>query len=368
MVRVDLALNSVDELPIAALKLTKFNEHFAIGYRLNHVFFDQSAIVYFFEYISHLYSKMDQPKTEYLIKHNFDIHVEATIQAPKFEPRVQLVSEGMAFRDKEEFMACSPKSYSTEPLNLTFVLPKRITLRFQNHQIQKLKQCDRNQQTFISTNDIIHAILLKAHATAVRVMHENNNHTSATTDSVRLLFARNMRGIFDKGTEVVGDYVRLEEVRMQRAAIDESSLLELAQLNRLNLVSKQNDEKLQLLKETYIRECLWFRDFHMFADGRPSNDFLNDSDAVVVTNWSSFPYDRIRFDNVAEGCSAKVQSLILEEAPMMTTTGAFAIISFQQVNEIERDTICQINTPYEEVLHAIKGLQVESELFDIINN
>jgi hypothetical protein len=76
----------------------------------------------------------------------------------------------------------------------------------------------------------------------------------------------------------------------------------------------------------YAQECLWFRDFSSFfpAAPRPHVDFLTDRSAVIVTNWSSFPYERIAFDGAAP------VELLLGRTPGMTQTGAFVRVSFRQ--------------------------------------
>lgn len=78
MTRVDLAMASRQDLPIAAFRVTLFSDHFTIGYRLNHVFYDQSSIVYLFTYLGSQYSGR-------------------VAKVPVFQPRSHLVTSDMTY-------------------------------------------------------------------------------------------------------------------------------------------------------------------------------------------------------------------------------------------------------------------------------
>ena len=86
MTRVDQALESVDGLPISALRVTQFSNHFVIGYRLNHMFFDQNSIVYLLKYLGNVYTNGN-----------------ATIPCPAFKSREVIVGASEAFECKNVF-------------------------------------------------------------------------------------------------------------------------------------------------------------------------------------------------------------------------------------------------------------------------
>ncbi len=63
-------------------------------------------------------------------------------------------------------------------------------------------------------------------------------------------------------------------------------------------------------------------EFYKRQEGNPNSDFLTDKHAIIVTNWSSFPYEAIAFDE-----SAAI-GLLLEKTPFTLGTGGFVRITF----------------------------------------
>jgi hypothetical protein len=250
MINVHLCLASVDDLPIAALNVVQFANHFVVAYRLNHAFYDQAAIVYLFQFIGDVYT------------HNIP-----TLPSPRFCPRVGIIPSGSSFSSAEDLLSAAPKGYSTDPLTgITFGAPCRLRMELCSPNINALRQSVGSN---VSSNDIIHAMLLKALA-----QYETESDSSAT---VKVYFARNMRAPLGLGREVVGDYVRLEFLDCPRPEALGESILQLAERSRAALVSKKH-------VEAYPRECMFFRDFNDFVDGRPNSVFLLDKYAGVATN------------------------------------------------------------------------------------
>lgn len=153
MIRVDLAMISVDGLPISTFKLTLFNNHVVLSYRLNHVYFDQSSIVYLLKYIANAYTNGPRDSS----KLSWQLRPE-----PEFVPRGTLVPPGSTFSDIEEFKAAAPQGYTMDPLpTLSFSVPLAIKLTFLPDRVAAFRE-QQQQDEQCSTNDILHAILLQA--------------------------------------------------------------------------------------------------------------------------------------------------------------------------------------------------------------
>lgn len=241
MTNVHLCLASVDDLPVAAFNVVQFSNHFVISYRLNHAFHDQGAIVYLFQFIGDVYSHGNTP----------------TIAPPAFYPRVGIIPSGSSFSSAEDLLAAAPMGYSTNPMTgITFGAPCRLRLELCLSNINSLR-CSAGSS--VSSNDIIHALLLKALA-----QYQTDSDAS---QAVKVYFARNMRAPLGLGREVVGDYVRLEFLDVPRSEALSESILQLAEKSRTALVSKKH-------VEVYPRECMFFRDFNNFVEGRPNSVFL----------------------------------------------------------------------------------------------
>jgi len=330
MTRVELAFSSVHELPICSLRVTRFLDRVCLGYCLNHAFFDQSAIVYFFSFLSNLYTNNGIP---------------TMINCPVFIPQVQSVLQP-AFDSYDDFANAVPSGYSsTSNHGGEFkVMPHQtITLVFNAARIKRLKrQCSDRR---ISTNDIIHGVLLKILA---RASKEDNLQTTPPTTRVRLLFARNMRSCLKRGPEVFGDYVRMEELSVP---VDDASLnsrvLSLAEKSR-ELVSDG------LCVDRFKQEIMWMLDYRRFHGDRskPQPDYFTDRHAVIVSNWSSFPYEDIRF-----GDSCCFEELRMADS-WVGTSGAFVRVhhgrSFN--DEGRTDTIAVIDTIYQSVIDAARSI------------
>jgi hypothetical protein len=319
MVRVDLAMASVDEIPVCALRVTKFKNHFVLTYRLNHAFFDQNSIVYMFTFLSHLYNQDG---------------TEPTMDAPHFIPRAHIAKDHTL--PTENFDAFAPKGYMSAPMpELSFGPPITVKMFLDAARVDSFR---KQSGLKLSSNDILHAVLGKALATGREESDTN----------IRVLFARNMRGPLGLGRHVAGDYVRLESLSVPPQVVCSSSLLELAEMNRA-LVE-------QPLGDAYVSECAWFLDFRKHHAGRPNVDFLMDQSSATVTNWSSFPYEQIQFGD------SVTAELLLEDTPMMTHNGCFARVSFQGAGS-DRRLIAVVNSMNQCVIDNLRAIAAETGLF-----
>jgi NRPS condensation-like uncharacterized protein len=326
MIRIDLAMASVQDLPICALRVIQFKSHFVISYRLNHAFYDQSSIVNFLMNLSDAYST----------------NGPSNLAKPVFKSRSTLIPPSYpAFLTKEDFDSAAPKGYNSDPSTSMgdFGVPKSISISLLDDMVSNLRQSTPT----LSSNDIIHAILLK--------IIGRFNSTQDTQEDVecRVLFARNMRVPFGLGSEVVGDYVRLQSLELSLSNVHSMSIMDLSLANRSALTES--------IGERYIRECKWFlehQDRYGSLCGMP--DFMTDKLAVVITNWSSFPYERIKFDN-----SDPIE-LLLAPVPFTSSQGMFVMIAFRRDGS-KRSLVVQINSLHDGVISAVKEEAAESGLF-----
>lgn len=322
MINVHLCLASVDDLPIAAFNVVQFANHFVIAYRLNHAFYDQAAIVYLFQFIGDVYSHDNTP----------------TIPPPRFCPRVGIIPSGSSFASAEDLLSAAPKGYSTDPLTgITFGAPCRLRMELCLPNINALRQSVGSN---VSSNDIIHAMLLKALA--------QYDTGSDSSEAVKVYFARNMRAPLGLGREVVGDYVRLEFLDVPRSEALSEFNFQLAERSRGALVSKKH-------VEAYPRECMFFRDFNNFVEGRPNSVFLLDKSAGVATNWSSFPYEEIKFDDFAN------IELLASDTPGVCGNGCFVRVTHKGCSS-DRKIIAVIDSLYQGFIDRMRAQCEESGL------
>lgn len=214
---------------------------------------------------------------------------------------------------------------------------------FNNENIKKFKA---NSDLKLSTNDILHAILLKS-------VNEYKDESIVRDENtyIRLFFARNMRSSFQLGTHTTGDYVRLEENSF-KPSDGSLSLLQLAEQNRKVVLDTTSLER-------YPNECLWFMDYPNRREGVPSSAFLCDKLSSVVTNWSTFPYEDIHFGE------SRVYELLLENKTWATPTSSFVRVSFRGIGA-ERQIIAVCDTLSQEFVDTVKNISAESELFTCI--
>ena len=326
MLRPDLAMQSLHGLPISAFRVTQYSTQFAISYRLNHVFYDQASIVYLLLYLSDVYSHGNV----------------ATLAAPIFHPRAKLVPDEAQFKTIEEFDNAAPEGYVVAPpTGIVCTAPIVFNLTFH---VESVSSWRHGASSPVSTNDLLHAIFIKA-------VSELAGNDAVNTTPLRVLYARNMRIPLSFGEHIVGDYVRLGVLHGTKDVATSTDLFGLAQSNREVL--------LQPLGNKYTSECNWFINITKFYPGqRPNSDFLSDKQAAVVTNWSSFPYERIRFDD-SEACE-----LLIAPPKFSTNLALFAFVGFKGCGSDRRLTvlICSI---FPELKTIIEKIGLDCGLFSV---
>ena len=330
MINVHLCLASVEDLPIAAFNVVQFSNHFVISYRLNHAFYDQGAIVYLFQFISDVYSHGNTP----------------TIAPPRFYPRANIIPSGSSLSSEQDLLSAAPKGYSTDPMTgITFGAPCSLRMELCASNINSLRQSTGSK---VSSNDIVHAFLLKALSV---YQTDSADAAAAEAADIKVYFARNMRTPLELGREVVGDYVRLEFLGAPRSDVLSESILQLAERSRAALDLKS--------VEAYPRECMFFRDFNNFIEGRPNSVFLLDKLAAVVTNWSSFPYEDIKFDDSAN------EELLASDTKGVCGNGCFVRVTHRGGASDRKITVV-IDSLYPAFIDRIRAICDESGLVRFI--
>jgi hypothetical protein len=159
-----------------------------------------------------------------------------------------------------------------------------------------------------------------------------------------------MRSCLKREPEVFGDYVRMEElsVSVDDAALT-SCLVSLAEKSR-ELVSDE------LSADRFKQEIRWMLGYSRFHDNRckPPPDYLTDRHAVIVSNWSSFPYDDIQFD------SCHFDELRMADS-WVGSSGAFVRVNRRRrthdTGGPSKDTIVAVmDTVYQSVIDAARSI------------
>lgn len=333
---------------------------------MNHVFYDQNSIVYFFKFLSNLYSNNNTP----------------TIPSPLFQPRSDIIQPNKQYFENEtDYLNSAPRGYGSSGQG-EFVFGVPVTLKLYSN-LTELQNFRGLTTVPISTNDILHGLL--AVASLKYKQHSLLKSNEFENLPCRVLFARNMRGSLDLPSNITGDYVRLEVLNISNIQSQQSEqqleindikkeILTYAIASRKylqpNLLDVEN-QSTSNLRDIYERECSWFAEhtIRFPQSPRPSVDFLDDPFACVVTNWSSFPYEEIKFiDNEKQEEEEKseciVSELLLENTPAMAGSGCFCRVGFQ-MKENQRIMVCVIDSLKEELIQIIKDIVVQSNLFDV---
>jgi len=262
-------VDHLEGLPIGTFKLTSLKDGFAIGYYLNHAFFDQSSIVYFFKYLSHIYSHGNNRislKKPMLV----DIESLKAKQSPVFKDLtdLRLYGESIGLR-----------SNKTDDFKVLSAPYTRITadLQFSVNKINHLKGLS---DQFISTNDIIHATLLKIYSLNPELLLDK---------TLCFTFPCNMRKRCGLGAEVMGNVVSICRMLLNTEYIKNATILELAKFNRQYV----SDISIEKFKENLT----WYR--HIQKINETALDYLPSTFNLLhcgATNWSTFSYDNIIFN------------------------------------------------------------------------
>ena len=303
MLRTDLALHEVDGIPICALRISQFMRHFVLSYRMNAMYYDQQSVVYFFTYISHLYMNNGRAKMVSPMFLPYAHLLQGKFLSQERSPILTRVSststESLTSSNKED----NPHHHHHHPNNMSLNhirsvgLAHKFSVIVNEEKVAEWKL--QSREIAISTNDLLHAILIQANA-------KFQNMKKPCSDYVNIKFARNMRPLLNVGVEVLGDYVKYEVWQMTTSQVTEMSLLDLAIANRQYISGffdvHDNSNESSLLTPSHS------------GKSNQSKQNIVDLNTVVIRNfWSHFPYDEITFRQ------SKIQALLLEDTKRMTT-------------------------------------------------
>jgi hypothetical protein len=326
--RPDLCFQSVQDLPVCAFRVTQFQAQFTIGYRLNHVFFDQSAIVYLFKYISNVYNNGGH---------------DASIPDPVYLPKVSVIpSDADSFDSLDAFCQHPPLAFSfKDEKDLSFLPVEEVGLRIN---LDVLATC-KSDMPGLSTNDFVNSLLMKSLVAF--------NASADPDQCLRLLFARNMRTPLGYDENVMGDYVHLECLLSTPQKATLMSLMELALENRAVLRTSR--------MEDFIYEVIWLREAKKFLGKVQPTDFWSDRHTALVTNWTSFAYEDVVF-----GENAALEVLM----PKQPLLGRYAMWTcvLNKWNNGEKLKVVAVNSTYPELINCVRQCASESQgLFTLIN-
>ncbi|EGC37473.1 hypothetical protein DICPUDRAFT_149964 [Dictyostelium purpureum] len=253
---------------IGALKLTVFSDGFVVGYNVNHTFFDQAGIFYFCKYLSHLYtygSMGIELKNPYI----FD-----SVSLENENIRLDNVNEAREYGVSKLGVFYTPISNSVSPddggVAECFSKNSQINLMF-----------DLKRGAALSKGDIINAVLFKVYT-----------FTSSLSDDqdFTMVYSINIRSKLGLGQEAIGYLVHHGKMILKVNDIREKSLLDLAKISRESVLAITMDQ----FKDDYsYYKCLQENGENMLDYvGKPMFNYSR------VTNWTSFDYHNIQFDDV----------------------------------------------------------------------
>jgi len=250
-------------------KLTIFMDGFVIGYNVNHSLFDQASIFYFLKYTSHLYT---YGKEKLSLKQPIIVDVES------FETKNQV-----SFKDINEV-----REYGNSILGFTYSPPSKteniasnsdnviIKLKFNLMEIEEFKKTPKQ---YISTNDIIHAILFKIYTF---------NPNLQETDEFCLRYAVNARKHLGLGEEAIGNLVHQCRIILTVGELRKKTLLELALVDRQSIS--------EISGQDFLNDVGWYK---YIKDNKVNTmEYIGKGSSLTTrtTNWTNFDYNNVTFD------------------------------------------------------------------------
>ena len=333
-------------LPMVAFKLTTFIDGFAIGCYWNHALLDQSSMVYFFKYLSQVYSfgrdgiSLQKPnlvdvdslfpnvKSAYDFKSvaDFRARSEAIIGFKHTPPEVNNTLPRKTDKTKP-----SPKLESHTTVNLTFKLSE----------INKLKN---KAEQYLSVNDIIHGILLKIYSF---------NPDLSLDENFCFGFVCNMRKHCRLGEEAIGNIISHPLIGLTLKDIKSKTPLELALCNRQRMSN--------ITPEFFKKSLDWYTHLQKYNENPLHYNIGFNSLNARVTNWTSFDYDNILFDSASPialktPCFASARINIIsfdtkENEKQLKTSVSVSPVGLDLLTELESKSklfVSEYRTPFKQ--------------------
>ncbi|MBA3720790.1 MAG: hypothetical protein H0W88_00125 [Parachlamydiaceae bacterium] len=264
-------VDDTNNLPMGAFRITKFENGFSLGYYINHAFFDQSSILYFFKYLSDIY-------TNGTTTHPKPFLIDVATLKPKIPPSFKNLTE---IRDYSKTVGMRYVNDINELYQLlTTPYPGTIfNLVFNRDQLEKF----RNENDLkVSANDIIQAVLFKIYSYDKNLTDEDNIYF-AFPCNLKKRCGFNENGI---GNVITGcqSFFRVGDLR-------NASLTELAK--------KSRERVDQINTETFKENLVWFES--LLSMGESPQKYLPTAFFEPLyfgaSNWASFNYETVNFDD-----------------------------------------------------------------------
>ena len=319
-----------DGLPMISLKLTQLVDGFALAYYFNHCFMDQSSMVFLLKTLCNYYNqKIEQIKQPLLIDATASLELVDTFW---YDDIQDFRNDALRLMNKVYYADLSQlklaKSYFSKLVPCQLIFNEK-----------KLSSFKASASSYISTNDIINAILMKINV---------NDKALQEYSSCELGFAYNLRQHLNLTDAHLGNIFTVVLInQIERSQIRALSLLELSR--QIRAIISLHDSA------NFSNSLNWLHNF--VQNGENFNNyvskFLVDPCSIISSNWSSFDYSQVKFDESV--IQAIVQPLTLQ-SPYAT------VINFN--NLIEKNITLNITLP-ESALTYARYLSESSGLFII---
>eukprot|EP01132_Coremiostelium_polycephalum_P005019 gene5019-6248_t len=237
-------------LPMAIFKLTTFSDGFIIGYYMNHAFLDQS-------------NQQDSCNLE-----NF-----------KDIDSIRKYGENLGYFYQELDYTSTLEASSVEEGDL----PVNLQIIFNTKEIENIKHHQQQLQKggiYISTNDVIHAILMKLYSL---------NSSFSTDQDFRFSYLCNMRKYFSMPEETIGNIVYTHSFNIKVSEMRSKSILKLAIANREYFSNLDINE--------FKKEVEWMEYIQKYNENPLDYQRKINPASCRVSSWITFNYDSITFSS-----------------------------------------------------------------------
>lgn len=323
--------NTVDGLAMLYLKLTQLADGFALAYYFNHAFLDQSSMVFFLKTLCNYYNQqLEHVETPQL--------VELTTL---FNPADFWLYDNI-HQFRQDARRLMNKIYAPDPSQLKLsmsyfakCIPYKLV--FKEEALQEFKATTKH---YISTNDIVNAILMKINA---------NDLALSTHATSEIGFACNLRKHFGLKDYHLGNLIGGILIdKIERTKVKDSAIIDVAV--QIRSLIEQDD----LSKHTNMLN--WFQNLEQNSENYTNYvaNFLIDPTSIISTNWNSFDYSQIKFNE---------NTVIAIEQPSVAQYPYTAIIHFNKLDEAK--TVVNITLPESAIAYA-KYLAEQSQLFTLL--
>lgn len=323
--------NTVDGLAMLYLKLTQLADGFTIAYYFNHAFLDHSSMMFFLKTLCNYYNQqLDHMETAQLTE------LTTLLNQEDF----YLYDNIHQFRQDAHHLM--NKVYTPDPAQLKlsmsyFTTFKTYQLIFKEEALQAFKATSKH---YISTNDIVNAILMKINA---------NDLILSTHSTSEIGFACNLRKHFGLKDHHIGNlWLDFNNGAIERSKIKDNAILDVA-IHLRTLIEQSN-------LANHTNRLNWFQNLERNGESYTNYvaNFLIDPTSIISTNWNNFDYSKIKFNE---------NTVIAIEQPSVAQYPYTAIITFNNLGEAK--TVVNITLPESAIAYA-QHLAEQSQLFTLL--